>query len=639
MHDGIDPAKVRAVVQLALERPLRRARACRARVRRGGDRVPRLRCPTSWPPVRSHLSDAEFVELAAWVALENFRSRFNAGLGLRSQGFSDSCEIPMPGGGRRSRRVRIHGRSEPLPDLDADDGDVRGVAFAALRHRLPHAGQRDDAEDVVQEACIRWLRRNDVDRCGRCAPTSSPIVTRLCLDQLDSARAQRETYAGPWLPEPAWSTTTSPRRAGGLLVAGVPGAPRGADAARAGHVPPARHLRLLVRRGGSLARPHAGGLPPARVPGRASTSRSAGSASTPTCNTAASSPTASWSPARRGTSRASCPCSRRTSWCGPTAAARSGPPCGRWSGRTAARASCSTWPRRSQGAPRAAVLNGQPATVFVDDDHVVSALVLDILDGSIVGVRSVSNPDKLEHLTPNFSSSLDSSPHVDACAASVEATQEPNVSSSRRRTLPEAVRGRSSTMTSSLGAAHGAMVSATTRRSSSERRGVVVRHDPGHDPFAPLGVRALPHRHLGDVGVRDQDALDEVGPHLLRAGRDDVLDPARDDEPPVGAECPASPVANQRRGRRAREPVRHRRRDSSGTAWAPGRGSRPRRCGPGAAARARPTPTRPSPLRPRRLRAQSRRRRRRNPSRSCRRWRRHWRAARRASCSRPAGRR
>jgi len=45
--------------------------------------------------LRDHLSDAEFVELAAWVALENFRSRFNAGLGLRSQGFSDNCEIPM----------------------------------------------------------------------------------------------------------------------------------------------------------------------------------------------------------------------------------------------------------------------------------------------------------------------------------------------------------------------------------------------------------------------------------------------------------------------------------------------------------------------------------------------------------------
>jgi len=39
-----------------------------------------------------HLNEEETVELAAWVALENYRSRFNAGLGLHSQGFSDSCE-------------------------------------------------------------------------------------------------------------------------------------------------------------------------------------------------------------------------------------------------------------------------------------------------------------------------------------------------------------------------------------------------------------------------------------------------------------------------------------------------------------------------------------------------------------------
>ena len=44
-----------------------------------------------------HLSEPEIVELAAWVALENFRSRFNAGLGLTSQGFSDRCELaPLP---------------------------------------------------------------------------------------------------------------------------------------------------------------------------------------------------------------------------------------------------------------------------------------------------------------------------------------------------------------------------------------------------------------------------------------------------------------------------------------------------------------------------------------------------------------
>lgn len=45
--------------------------------------------------LRRHFSEAEVVELASWVALENYRSRFNGGLGLRSQGFSDACEVPV----------------------------------------------------------------------------------------------------------------------------------------------------------------------------------------------------------------------------------------------------------------------------------------------------------------------------------------------------------------------------------------------------------------------------------------------------------------------------------------------------------------------------------------------------------------
>lgn len=44
--------------------------------------------------LHTHFSEEEMVELAAWVALENYRSRFNAGLGLHSQGFSDSCQVP-----------------------------------------------------------------------------------------------------------------------------------------------------------------------------------------------------------------------------------------------------------------------------------------------------------------------------------------------------------------------------------------------------------------------------------------------------------------------------------------------------------------------------------------------------------------
>ena len=40
-------------------------------------------------------SEKERVELAGWVALENMRSRFNAGLGLRSEGFADNCAVPI----------------------------------------------------------------------------------------------------------------------------------------------------------------------------------------------------------------------------------------------------------------------------------------------------------------------------------------------------------------------------------------------------------------------------------------------------------------------------------------------------------------------------------------------------------------
>lgn len=62
-------------------------------------------------------------------------------------------------------------------------------------------GSVADAEDVVQEAFVRWLR---TDRDGVRSPEAflRRMVTRLCLDQLKSARRARESYFGPWLPEP-----------------------------------------------------------------------------------------------------------------------------------------------------------------------------------------------------------------------------------------------------------------------------------------------------------------------------------------------------------------------------------------------------------------------------------------------------
>jgi RNA polymerase sigma-70 factor (ECF subfamily) len=55
--------------------------------------------------------------------------------------------------------------------------------------------------------------------------------------------------------------------------------------------------------------------------------------------------------------------------------------------------------KRTHGFPQSVMLNGQPASVFIENDAVVAALVLDIMGGLIVGVRAVTNPDKLERLS------------------------------------------------------------------------------------------------------------------------------------------------------------------------------------------------------------------------------------------------
>ncbi len=86
------------------------------------------------------------------------------------------------------------------PDGDAAD------RFQPLRPGLVRLAYRmlgsiAEAENVVQEAYIRW---HQTDRTGIREPGAflSKTVTRLCLDILKSARVRRETYIGPWLPEP-----------------------------------------------------------------------------------------------------------------------------------------------------------------------------------------------------------------------------------------------------------------------------------------------------------------------------------------------------------------------------------------------------------------------------------------------------
>jgi RNA polymerase sigma-70 factor (ECF subfamily) len=67
-----------------------------------------------------------------------------------------------------------------------------GLAYRVL-------GSMTDAEDVVQDAWLRWQSAGEVERPAAWLTT---VVTRLAIDRLRSAQYQRESYVGPWLPEP-----------------------------------------------------------------------------------------------------------------------------------------------------------------------------------------------------------------------------------------------------------------------------------------------------------------------------------------------------------------------------------------------------------------------------------------------------
>lgn len=82
---------------------------------------------------------------------------------------------------------------------DVEEFEGQRARLTAIAYRM--LGSTADAEDVVQEAYLRWRDRAD----SAVSSTSSylaTIVVRLCIDELRSARARREAYIGPWLPEP-----------------------------------------------------------------------------------------------------------------------------------------------------------------------------------------------------------------------------------------------------------------------------------------------------------------------------------------------------------------------------------------------------------------------------------------------------
>jgi RNA polymerase sigma factor (sigma-70 family) len=86
----------------------------------------------------------------------------------------------------------------PAHEPDAQVFEAQRPRLLRLAYRM--LGSFAEAEDVVQDAWLRMQRSDDVIEVP--AAWLTRVTTRLCLDRLRSARAQRETYIGPWLPEP-----------------------------------------------------------------------------------------------------------------------------------------------------------------------------------------------------------------------------------------------------------------------------------------------------------------------------------------------------------------------------------------------------------------------------------------------------
>jgi RNA polymerase sigma-70 factor (ECF subfamily) len=290
----------------------------------------------------------------------------------------------------------------PLPEMAGPQLEADAVAFEEWRPLLfgiayRMLGSAADAEDVVQDASIRWLRRNEraVESVRAYLVT---IVTRLCLDQLNSARSTRVTYAGPWLPEPVVvEEEAAAEQADSLSLAFLVLLEELTPLERAAYLlhdifgysfeEVARSLGrspAACRQLGSRARARIGGrrqrFDADLCQGRALTDRFLVACATGELSgllSMLSDDVVVWTDGGGKVRAAMRPV------VGPYRSSRF----------------LLNVAKKLHGVPRATVLNGQPATIFVDGDTVVATLVLDIMDGSIVGVRSVTNPDKLARLT------------------------------------------------------------------------------------------------------------------------------------------------------------------------------------------------------------------------------------------------
>jgi len=109
----------------------------------------------------------------------------------------------MPGVEVRTERRR-DGEGPPRIGWVADFERHRQRLFAVAYRLL---GSAAEAEDAVQDTYLRWHAADQAE-VHEPAAWLTKVLTNLCLNRLTSARARRESYIGPWLPEPVLTART-----------------------------------------------------------------------------------------------------------------------------------------------------------------------------------------------------------------------------------------------------------------------------------------------------------------------------------------------------------------------------------------------------------------------------------------------
>src|ERR1700758_4325277 len=97
------------------------------------------------------------------------------------------------------------------PDTATVYQTLRPLLFS-IAYRM--IGSVSEAEDIVQEAFLRYHRASSAAGIESPKAFLSAVTTRLCIDYLRSARARREAYIGEWLPEPLLTDDSAPDPAG-----------------------------------------------------------------------------------------------------------------------------------------------------------------------------------------------------------------------------------------------------------------------------------------------------------------------------------------------------------------------------------------------------------------------------------------